>query len=109
MKKKNSKYKVRNWSDYNAGLEKRGSISLWIDEEVIEQWHNQEKTGKKGASNYYSDIAIETVVVIKSIYQMAGRQAVGFVKSLMALMQVNLRVPDHSTVSRRLSKLVVNF
>ena len=109
MKKKQNKYKVRNWSDYNAGLEKRGSLSLWIDEEVIEQWHNQEKTGKKGASNYYSDIAIETVVVIKSIYQIAGRQAVGFVKSLMALMQVDIRVPDHSTISRRLSKLVVDL
>lgn len=109
MKKKRNKYKVRNWSDYNAGLEQRGSISFWISEDVIEQWHNQEKTGKKGASNYYSDIAIETVIVVKSIYGIAGRQAVGFVKSIMALMKVNLRVPDHSTVSRRLSTLEVKL
>ena len=109
MKKKQNNYKVRNWSDYNAGLEKRGSISFWIDEEVIAQWQNQEKTGKRGASNYYNDIAIETVVVIKSIYQIAGRQAVGFVKSVMALMKVDLKVPDHSTVSRRLSKIEIDL
>lgn len=105
MKKKKNNYRIRNWSDYNAGLEKRGSITFWIDEEVIEKWENQEKTGKRGASNYYSDIAIETVVVVKSIYHLAGRQAVGFVKSVMALMKIDLRVPNHSTVSRRLSKL----
>lgn len=109
MKKKQNKYKVRNWSDYNAGLEKRGSISFWISEDVIEQWHNQEKTGKKGASNYYSDIAIETVVVVKSIYRIAGRQAVGFVKSVMELLKVDLRVPNHSTVSRRLSTVAIKI
>ena len=109
MKKKQNKYRVRNWSDYNAGLEKRGSISFWIDEEVIAQWQNENKTGKRGASNYYNDIAIETVVVIKSIYQLAGRQAVGFVKSVMALMKVNLKVPDHSTVSRRLAKIDIDL
>lgn len=107
MTKKKNTYQVRNWSDYNAGLEKRGSISFWIDEEVIEQWQNQEKTGKRGASNYYNDIAIETVVTVKSVYRLAGRQAVGFVKSVMELMKINLRVPDHSTVSRRLASLDV--
>lgn len=109
MKKKKNKYRVRNWSDYNAGLEQRGSISFWVSEEVIEQWHNEEKTGNRGASNYYSDIAIETVVVVKSIYKIAGRQAVGFVKSIMTLMNIDLRVPDHSTVSRRLSNLEVDL
>lgn len=109
MKKKQNNYRIRNWSDYNAGLEKRGSITFWIDEEVIEGWENQEKTGKRGASNYYNDIAIETVVTVKSIYKMAGRQAVGFIKSVMELMKIDLRVPDHSTVSRRLSKLNVTL
>ena len=109
MKKKQNKYRVRNWSDYNAGLEQRGNISFWVSEDVIEQWQNQEKTGKRGASNYYNDVAIETVVIVKSIYKMAGRQAVGFVKSIMALMSIDLRVPDHSTVSRRLSKLDIDL
>ncbi|MBD2495819.1 hypothetical protein H6G75_15960 [Nostoc sp. FACHB-280] len=35
-----------------------------MNEEVIEQWHNQQKTGRKGASNYYSDTAIATMGTI---------------------------------------------
>lgn len=109
MSKKPSKYRVRNWSEYNVGLKQRGSITFWLDEAVIEQWLNEEKTGKRGASKVYSDLAIETVVTMKSIYGLAGRQAVGFVRSIFELMQVDLAVPDHSTLSRRLGKLDVNL
>lgn len=73
MKKKPKQYRVRNWSEYNAGLKQRGSITFWLDEAVIEQWLNRQKTGKRGASNTYSDAAIETVVTIKSVYGLAGR------------------------------------
>jgi hypothetical protein len=51
-------YKVRNWNAYDAALKQRGSITFWVNEEVIEQWRNQQKTGRKGASNYYSDVAM---------------------------------------------------
>ncbi len=29
-----------------------------VNEEVIEQWCNEQRTGRKGASNYYSDMAM---------------------------------------------------
>lgn len=109
MKKKPKQYRVRNWSEYNAGLKERGSITFWLDEAVIEQWLNRQKTGKRGASNAYSDIAIETVLVIKSVYGLAGRQAVGFVASIFALMNVELAVPEHSTVSRRTKTLALDL
>ncbi|ELS34812.1 IS4 family transposase [Pseudanabaena biceps PCC 7429] len=32
------KYEIRNWSEYNAGLKQRGSLTFWISEEVIEGW-----------------------------------------------------------------------
>ncbi|ELS31843.1 IS4 family transposase [Pseudanabaena biceps PCC 7429] len=35
------KYEIRNWSEYNAGLKQRGSLTFWISEEVIEGWLNQ--------------------------------------------------------------------
>lgn len=109
MSKKRSKYRVRNWSEYNAGLKQRGSITFWLAEVVIEQWLNKQKTGQRGASDVYSDLAIETVVMIKSIYGLAGRQAVGFVASIFELMGVRLAIPDHSTLSRRLGKLAINL
>ena len=109
MKKKPREYRVRNWSEYNAGLEKRGSITFWIDEESTGSWLHQEKTGKRGASRKYSDLAIETVISIKSIFKLAGRQAVGLVKSVFELMSIDLAVPDHSTLSRRLSNLAISL
>lgn len=50
--KTKAKYKVRNWKADDAALKQRGSITFWVSEEVIEQWRNEYKTGRKGASNY---------------------------------------------------------
>ncbi|WP_016876790.1 hypothetical protein ACF3DV_26650 [Chlorogloeopsis fritschii PCC 9212] len=47
---KKANYKVRNWKEYDQALKQRGSISFWVNEEIIEQWRNQQKTGRKGAS-----------------------------------------------------------
>lgn len=41
--------------------------------------------------------------------RLAGRQTEGFVESLFKLMGVEMSVPDHSTISRRLGKLSVSL
>ncbi|OZH53589.1 hypothetical protein AFK68_16595 [Hydrocoleum sp. CS-953] len=95
--KSKSKYRVSNWSEYDASLRQRGSLTFWLNQEVIEQWLNQEKTGRKGASNTYSNVAIELMATLQSLFGLAGRQTEGFVASILALMGVDLLVPDHST------------
>lgn len=107
--KAKSNYRVRNWKEYDAGLKQRGSISFWVSEEMIEQWRNEQKTGRKGASNYYSDVAIATMGTIQSLFHLAGRQTEGFLESLFMVMGIELAVPDHSTLSRRLGKLQVSL
>lgn len=102
-------YRVRNWSEYNAGLKHRGSLTFWVSEEVREHWLVDGKTGRRGASLTYSDLAIATQATLKSVFHLAGRQAQGFVESLFQLMQIELPVPDHSTVSRRLGALSVSM
>lgn len=108
-KKTKANYKVRNWKEYDQALKQRGCISFWVSEEVVEQWRNQQKTGRKGASNYYSEVAIATMGTIQSLFHLPGRQAEGFLESLFTLMGVELKVPDHSTLSRRLNKLSVEL
>ena len=44
------------------------------------------------------------MVTIQSMFCLAGRQRSGFVESIFQLMDLDLPVPDHSTVSRRLQK-----
>src|SRR6266540_6174068 len=63
-------YRVRNWREYNAALVNRGSLTFWIDEKVAETWVNTELSGGKGASNYYSDTAITTVLMLKEVFHM---------------------------------------
>jgi transposase len=100
---------IRNWSDYNAGLKQRGSLTFWIDEDVLQGWVEPELSGKRGESRYYSDVAIATMGTIKSVYGLAGRQCQGFLESIFALMGLDLAVPDHSTLSRRLGQLSVSL
>jgi hypothetical protein len=102
-------YRIRNWSEYNAALRQRGSLTLWIDEAVLEQWVVPHLSGKPGASDYYSDLAISTMATLKAVYQLAGRQCQGFLASIFELMEIELAVPDHSTLSRRLSQLAVKL
>jgi len=102
-------YRIRNWSEYNAGLKQRGSITFWLNAEAIEGWLEPEKSGKRGASKRYSDTAIATFETIKAVYRLAGRQTQGFIESLFALMGVALPVPDHTTVSRRKKHLTVTL
>jgi len=100
-------YRIRNWSEYNAGLKQRGSVTFWLDEEIESAWLEKEVTGRRGVSRTYSDLAITTFETLKSIYGLAGRQTEGFIGSLLELMGIELPVPEHSTVCRRKGKLTV--
>jgi hypothetical protein len=102
-----AQYRIRNWSEYNAGLKQRGSFTFWLDEAVLATWYNPTLSGKPGASNDYSDLAIITFVTLKAVYHQAGRQTQGLLESLFELMGIDLEVPDHSTVSRRMGKLEI--
>jgi hypothetical protein len=107
MKKKTT-YRLRNWTDYNRSLEQRGSLTVWSSKEAIQKWLLKEKTGARGASRHYSDLAIETMAVMKEVFHQAGRQIGGLIKSIFELMKIALPVLDHSTVSRRLSDVEIS-
>ena len=33
-----TKYRVKNWKEYEAALKKRGDITVWFDEAAIDAW-----------------------------------------------------------------------
>ncbi|NJL38689.1 MAG: IS5 family transposase [Leptolyngbyaceae cyanobacterium RM2_2_4] len=104
-----AQYRIRNWSEYNAGLKQRGSLTFWIDESVLEAWLVEDLSSKPGASIFYSDLAITTMATLKAVYHLAGRQCQGFVESIFELMAIDLPVPDHSTLSRRLAGVSIEL
>ena len=102
-------YRIRNWSEYDAALKQRGSLTFWIDEVVIAGWINEQKSGRRGASKHYSDGAIALMATVQALFNLPGRQTEGFLESLFGLMGIDLPVPDHSTLSRRIGKVAVEL
>jgi hypothetical protein len=106
--KKRSHFRTRNWAEYNAALVQRGSLTLWVDEAVLEAWLNHERTGQAGAPRTYTDTAISTGLTLKVVYHLPLRATEGLLRSLLKLMGLNqLPVPDHSTLCRRQKTLEV--
>ena len=89
---KQKKYHVRNWAEYNEGLRRRGDLTVWFDEEAIANW-KADKTGKPGGQRVYSDMAIETGLVVRMVYKLAYRQTEGFLHSIASLLRLVYRDP----------------
>ena len=111
MKKKTTKtpYRVRNWSEYNKALVHRGSLTLWIDQQVIASWNERERTGRPGRPRTYSDAAIEAALTLRTIYRLPLRQTEGLMLSILELLGVRVDVMDYTTLSRRSQTLDVEF
>lgn len=107
--KKKAKYRIRNWKDYNRSLMNRGSLTFWISEDLLANWVEVEKTGERGASPHYTQAAIIAMASVKFVFHQAGRQTCGLVASIFRLLKVDLGVPDHSTLSRRMAGVEVNL
>ncbi len=96
----NKPYRVRNWPEYESALQKRGKLTLWFSEEAIVAWHVP-ASGKSGGQRVYSDLAIETALTVRRVYHLGPRQTEGFLRSVSALLGLEIRIPDHPTLSRR--------
>ncbi len=95
-----ARYRVTNWSAYEAGLRQRGDITFWVEEAALAGWHAPRRSTPGGQSRY-SDLAIELVLSLRLVFHLALRQAEGFARSVLALLGLDLAVPDHTTLSRR--------
>ena len=86
--------------------EKRDSLTIWFTDEAIAAWRAAPRTTPGGQARY-SDLAIETSLILKVVFHQPLRQTEGLVGSLLELMGLDLPVPDHSTLSRRSRTLTV--
>lgn len=108
MKKASPKYSIKNWPTYNKSLKQRGSLEIWIEEGTKESWYAQ-PNGKKGAQPVYSDTTIKTILTLGKVFHQKLRQTQGLCESLLGLMNLDLKVPDYTTLSRRASELSVEL
>src|SRR5215210_588892 len=95
-----ARYRVQNWPAYEAGLTRRGDLTLWLDEAAMSGWQAPRRT-TSGGQAWYSGAAIRLVLILRLVFHLALRQAEGFAASVLRLLGQELRVPDHTTLSRR--------
>jgi len=102
-------YKVTNWRQYNESLVRRGDITIWFSEDALESWEHPNEGTKVGRPFVYSDPAIECLLTIRELFQLPYRQTEGFGRSLAGLLQVDVAIPDFSSLAKRAAKLGVSL
>lgn len=80
-----TKSRVTNWAGYDQALVQRGDITLWISPEAI-QARAAKPSGRRGFPRKYTDLAIETALTLRMVSWLPLRQAEGFLRSLLELM-----------------------
>jgi hypothetical protein len=95
-----ARYRIWNWPAYEAGLKRRGDLTLWLDEAALAGWQAPRRS-TPGGQAWYSDVAIELVLMLRLVFHLALRQAEGFAAGVLRLLGRELRVPDHTTLRRR--------
>ncbi len=103
-----TKYSVGNWPEYEHGLRSRGDVMIWFSEDAITHWTPRGRR-KRGGQRRYSNLAIETALTLRIVFHLPLRQTEGFVRSLLRLLDLELRTPDHTTLSRRAKQLEVQL
>ena len=58
-----ARYRVQNWPAYEAGLKRRGDLTLWLDEAAMAGWQAPRRS-TPGGQAWYSDAAIELVLML---------------------------------------------
>src|SRR3546814_18431303 len=77
-----ARYRTTNWSSYNAALRKRGSLLIWLDNEMA--WFAPHE-GRPGRPSVFSNAAIQFCLSIKVLFKLPLRQTSGMVASLLQM------------------------
>jgi len=65
-----TRYEIGNWAAYEGGLRQRGSVTIWLSEDVRKAWCYRRRR-KPGGRQVYSNVAIETFWTIGMLYALA--------------------------------------
>ncbi|MEX3593080.1 MAG: transposase, partial [Burkholderia sp.] len=105
--KPKTRYRVRNWAAYNAGLINRGNVTIWIDEAVFAKI--PDAIPARGRPCLYGDTLIQALLGVKTVYRRTLRALQRFTQSLLDLAFPILPVPNYTTLCRRAKTLDVKL
>ena len=102
-------YKITNWREYNESLVRRGDITIWFSDDVLNSWEHPNAITKVGRPFTYSDTAIECLLTIRELFKLPYRQTEGLGRSLAKLLDVDVAIPDFTSLAKRAAKLSVSL
>ena len=79
-----TKYRIRNWREYERGLRSRGDVTIWLSEDASAAWVPT-KNGLRGGQRRYSNLAVRTALTLRVVFSLPLRQTEGFLDSLLPL------------------------
>jgi hypothetical protein len=97
-------YRVLNWACYERALRQRGDVTVWFSQDAVDAWREPPRR-RPGGQRVYARTAIETALTVRMVFGLALRQAEGFLRSLCQQLQLDIPIPDHTTLSRRAKTL----
>src|SRR5436305_5188089 len=98
------RHRDTNWAEYDAALRQRGSLTVWFTDEAVKAWAAEPRT-TRGGQPWYSALALLTALTLRAVFRLGLRQTEGLIGSIIDLLGLALRVPDHTTLSRRAATL----
>ncbi|MBL0656970.1 transposase, partial [Aeromonas caviae] len=87
----NALHPITNWSQYNKSLVHSGSLTFWVDADVMNNWFqhdhhdHHDHHGRRGRSQLYTDQSICTFLMLKGIFNLTLRATQGLLDSLFEL------------------------
>lgn len=102
-------YKIKNWSQYNKALVNRGNVTVWFDQATVQAWQACTPAPTRGRPHQYSNLAIECALTFRSLFHLPLRATQGFLEGLVSLLQLNLPIPDYTTLCRRAQNLEISL
>lgn len=109
VSKPKSGYKIRNWSEYNKALVNRYDVTFWLTDEILSQWRHENADQGQGRPFTYSDLAIETLLTLRELFQLPYRGTEGFGRWVFSLMRLELKIPNYSALCKRAKKLAATI
>jgi Transposase DDE domain len=100
-------YKITNWKQYNESLVQRGNITVWFSDDALANWEHPNDAIKVGRPFTYSDTAVECLLTIRELLKLPYRQTEGFSRSIIKLLDIDVAIPDYSSLAKRAAKLGV--
>src|SRR5271170_7325384 len=92
-----NQFKVANWRLYQAELCRRGTVTLCVTEQA---WRARPRK-TPGGQEHYSPSVIEMMLLLRRVLHLTLRETENLMSSIMGFLNVDLPVPDHTTMSRR--------